>query len=250
MQASAMDDDSMSEEVRGIMDDHHDGKVILIQRACKTNDKETLSTIIANDPKTLVILEKGSSTALHTATMWNSMECLCFLLDIPTIKVNARNAHRSTPLHIAAEQGFIGTTNVLLKAGADVNARDAEGFTPLHLAVRAGNQEAMHILLRSGANVHAVSNRLWKCSHLAAESGHLRILKDLYSLDESLLHAREIRGWLPIHFAAQDGHRDTLCELLEIDDDVNATTHELATPLHLCAQVTFSLHQLTMKNKS
>jgi hypothetical protein len=59
MQQNTMETDSVPTEVHKIDDDMDDRKVILIHRACKTNDKDILSTMLANDPKSLVLFEKG-----------------------------------------------------------------------------------------------------------------------------------------------------------------------------------------------
>ena len=41
-----------------------------------------------------------------------------------------------TPLHLAAEEGYLDMAEVLLDHGADVNAANADGDTPLHLSLK------------------------------------------------------------------------------------------------------------------
>lgn len=40
----------------------------------------------------------------------------------------------STPLHLAASEGLLDCTEILVQAGADVSAKDSVGHTPLDLA--------------------------------------------------------------------------------------------------------------------
>ncbi|MCB1963593.1 MAG: ankyrin repeat domain-containing protein [Rhodocyclaceae bacterium] len=65
---------------------------------------------------------------------------------------DARTAHGSTPLHLAAMNSDTTTLKALLAAGADPNARDQDGSTPLHMAAYASRAEHAQILLEAGAD--------------------------------------------------------------------------------------------------
>lgn len=62
-----------------------------------------------------------------------------------------------TPLHIAANDGFCSSIEVLLNHGADANARGFAGETPLHLAAMNGHVRAVGLLIRRGADLNARS---------------------------------------------------------------------------------------------
>lgn len=60
--------------------------------------------------------------------------------------------HVWTPLEIAASNGHVEVTCLLLRAGANASATDRDGFTPLHWAAVDGHKEVVLVLLRAGAN--------------------------------------------------------------------------------------------------
>lgn len=57
-----------------------------------------------------------------------------------------------TPLHEAANRGFLSVARELLKNGAKVNAAGMDGVTPLHDASVNGHESMVALLLRFGAN--------------------------------------------------------------------------------------------------
>ncbi|TKS92981.1 Ankyrin repeat domain-containing protein 53 [Collichthys lucidus] len=63
----------------------------------------------------------------------NTSKCLRYLLEHGA-DVNATTDSGTTPLHLAASEGFLDCTEILVRAGADVSAQDNEGHTPLDLA--------------------------------------------------------------------------------------------------------------------
>lgn len=53
----------------------------------------------------------------------------------PSCDIDAKNAGKLTPLHIAVHEGLIKIVERLVGFGANVNATDEAGNTPLHLAL-------------------------------------------------------------------------------------------------------------------
>ena len=78
-------------------------------------------------------------------------------------EVNVRDNKRcTTPLHIAAEQGFVDIAAFLLDKDADVHAIDRHGNSPLVVAVnRAGSSDMLNLLLAYKTKVnHKNSQRV------------------------------------------------------------------------------------------
>lgn len=65
---------------------------------------------------------------------------------------------RSTPLHLAAEEGSAECTRLLLNAGASWEARNSRGQAAIHLAALAQSVETMDVLISVGATVNAEDN--------------------------------------------------------------------------------------------
>ena len=72
------------------------------------------------------------------------------------LQVELKGWERKAALHLAAESGKEGKTDLLLKYGADPNVRDNFGQTPLHLA---GRTSVIKLLLKYGADPKAKDNR-------------------------------------------------------------------------------------------
>lgn len=76
-------------------------------------------------------------------------------------RVNRRDCHKQTVLHVACEskdEDDHKSIEVLLRSGADINAQDRKGNTPLHMACQRINESVVETLLRSGADVSVVND--------------------------------------------------------------------------------------------
>ena len=54
---------------------------------------------------------------------------------------------RETPLHLAAQQGFVESARLLLEYGADPNAKNGRGEMPIHLACQVKSPAIISLLL-------------------------------------------------------------------------------------------------------
>lgn len=90
--------------------------------------------------------------------------------------------HGSTPLHLAAWSGHLGTAQILMEApgggqGA-VMARDSQGWTPLYLAARRGHEKLVQALLECAGRA-ADEEALVRAAKTAAAAGHMPVFATL-----------------------------------------------------------------------
>jgi ankyrin repeat protein len=122
------------------------------------------STIRWNKQEVENALEKGADInqpcppfgmlPLQVALRLNLEQVVDYILNLPTINVNAADGYTATALHTAVEKIYTNRFIVpLIKKGCNINHRMLDGNTPLHEAVRSGNLEAVKILITHGADV-------------------------------------------------------------------------------------------------
>jgi ankyrin repeat protein len=95
-------------------------------------------------------------TPLNTAVRLQDREMVTLLLDQGHAAVNGCAGKLSeTALHAAASQGDAAMVRLLLEHKADIHATDKEGYTPLLNAAEHGYMGIIEILVRAGADLAA-----------------------------------------------------------------------------------------------
>jgi ankyrin repeat protein len=87
-------------------------------------------------------------TALQLGCQNRFSEVVELLLSTEGVDVNRPQRFGMTPLHWAAQKGFLGIVGQLVVAGADLNAKDDESWRPIHWAVQNEHKEIVDALLR------------------------------------------------------------------------------------------------------
>jgi len=101
-----------------------------------------------------------SAQDIHGAASRGDSAAVATLLAADAGLVNATDAQRRTPLHVAVLAGRLGVARLLLDRGAPVDARDASDLTPLFMAVNRGHADVVSLLLSRGADASVRSARL------------------------------------------------------------------------------------------
>ncbi|TYZ69191.1 hypothetical protein PybrP1_008882, partial [[Pythium] brassicae (nom. inval.)] len=99
------------------------------------------------------------------------------MLIVSRASVEAEQAHGKTPLHLAAERGFVDVVQELIKAGASVAVQDGSGRSPLSVAVATNRDEIVKLLLAHGAPVNVKDVQGTTPLMEAAKHGRLELAK-------------------------------------------------------------------------
>ncbi|HET9839214.1 MAG TPA: ankyrin repeat domain-containing protein [Candidatus Angelobacter sp.] len=172
------------------------------------------------------------------------------LLTRDSTLVNAKGAHRKTPLHWAAEKNHTELARILIGAGADLDVEVSWGMTPLQWAANMGSREVAEVLLEHGAGPQL---NMW----CAAGLGMLEVVKSFFDGPDRLkpiagqARTRDLgdgrwgKSAPPesyaelvsdaFHIAARNGHVETAKFLLEKGADINHRGFFGAPGLHWAA---------------
>jgi len=166
----------------------------------------------------------------------------------------------SSLLHLAAANGDVATTKILLDAKADWREQDRRGLSPLGVA-RLRNQpgvvqtlrergatenifdvayvgeEAMAIqLLKQDKSLALATNAMGlSVADIAAGTGQVEVLKRLLDSGASSERAGGFEGQTPLHLAAIYNQTNTARLLIRRGAKVNADDRAGFTPLHVAA---------------
>ena len=94
---------------------------------------------------------------LHQSIVAQDVDMLAFALACGA-DVDGVNEAGQSPLHVAASQGAVGSTHMLLEAGANVSVCDGSGEPPLVHAVIQGHRNVAEILVDYGAIEESIKN--------------------------------------------------------------------------------------------
>jgi ankyrin repeat protein len=165
-------------------------------------------------------------TPLHIAAEMGFVECLKALLDAGADVTSQMGNKRNTALHLAAEDDFSDCVKLLLEAGANVNARNLDDQTPLHVACLSQSIETVELLIKHGADVAAT----YRDGRTAL---HASIVKETSSWDCTrvlLEHKVDVNradhfGYTPLHIAALNEFSSCAFMLIEFGADITARTN-------------------------
>ena len=131
----------------------------------------------------------------------------------PTRDTRQTNPHAGPALVDAARAGNLEAAKQHLVAGADVDFRNQQGFTPLHVAAQEGYIKVAELLIAKEANVNT-SGRLIGTTPLdsAALLGHKEMVELLIDSGADI-NPQIITGETPLQRAEQRGH-SAIAEIL------------------------------------
>ncbi|KAG8006076.1 Ankyrin repeat domain-containing protein 53 [Nibea albiflora] len=105
--------------------------------ACLYGQLATVHLLLESRPEWIDGSDRQGRRPVHmvlsSRSSPNTSPCLRCLLEHGA-DVNVTTDSGTTPLHMAASEGFLDCTEILVRAGADVSAQDNAGHTPLDLA--------------------------------------------------------------------------------------------------------------------
>jgi len=165
----------------------------------------TLQAILAAKPQ----LDVHETAALGTAQQLEAM------LREDAEALERPNAFGWTLLHLAAYGGNVGTTELLIRKGADVNVRARSKFrnTPLQTALLTGQYATAKLLLEHGADVLVRQAKGFTPMHEAALLGRFDLIELLLSHGAEI-NSRADNGHTPLAEAIR-GHRHGLATILK-----------------------------------
>jgi ankyrin repeat protein len=234
------------------------------------NEHVSITKLLIQHSANVNIQDKDGVTVLWLASGMGNLEITKLLLDANADYNLVPNEIRLTPIHAAAAYNFIGTIELLVKAGANINEQDADGQTALWQAAEKNNSALIRELCKLGADPNTV-NKEYNASAVtvAVYRGYLDVLNVLHecganfltytAAGESMVHVAShleniqiltllitkfgldvntknlYLGATSLHSAAADGNTTVIQSLIDLGADVNFADANGWTPLHSAA---------------
>jgi ankyrin repeat protein len=136
--------------------------------------------------------------------------------------LNVPQVDGTTALHWAVRQNDAATTDLLIKAGADVKAANRYGLTPIQLAATNGNADIMEKLLSAGVDPNSANSGGETALMTAARTGSVDAVKLLLDRGADVNAKETVRGQTALMWAVLENHPAVVKLLLARGADINA----------------------------
>ncbi|XP_045426329.1 nuclear factor NF-kappa-B p105 subunit isoform X4 [Pipistrellus kuhlii] len=190
------------------------------------------------------VQDENGDCVLHLAIIHLHAQLVRDLLEVTSGLVlddiiNMRNDLYQTPLHLAVITKQEAVVEDLLRAGADLSLLDRLGNSVLHLAAKEGQDRILGILLKHQKAVPLINHPNGEglnAIHVAVMSNSMACLLLLVAAGADVNAQEQKSGRTALHLAVEHDNISLAgCLLLEGDADVDSTTYDGTTPLHIAA---------------
>ncbi|GAB2230294.1 hypothetical protein Drorol1_Dr00014555 [Drosera rotundifolia] len=146
---------------------------------------------------------------------------------------DGRRRQEEEDLHTLARNGDVVGVEIMVSSNPlRVNSRDKHSRTPLHLAAWAGHADVVNCLCKHKADVGAAAMDDMGAIHFAAQKGHLEVVRTLVAHGVSV-KATNRKGMTALHYAAQGSYVDLAKYLVKKGANREAKTKAGKTPIEL-----------------
>ncbi|KAG7171626.1 Transient receptor potential cation channel subfamily A member 1-like 5 [Homarus americanus] len=173
----------------------------------------------------------GGMTPLHLAADKGYISICEILLAKDEVKVSQENDSKATPLHLAALHGSAEVCQMLLRKGARLSATDGEGRTPLHIASLKNYATVVKLLTKKGAPQRTKDDTGSTALHLAASKGSLECCQVLAASAKAVCNDLDHNGNRPLDRAFEKKH-DKAFEFLLLHMPYREHQEEFVLCLH------------------
>lgn len=175
-----------------------------------------------------------SITPLHLAAQNGFLPIVVAMVPKCT-SINVQTSFGATPLYLAATSGHADVVNALLDAGADPLIENRQGDTALKAALSKGHDEAIDALQKRGAvfDVHSLEGVE---ALVAAAHGGLTLTVTRLLENGADPNARSAKDGVALSAAAAQGHAEIVAKLLAAGAEVDPNGSDGGTPLLLAVQ--------------
>ncbi|XP_055484171.1 nuclear factor NF-kappa-B p105 subunit [Psammomys obesus] len=190
------------------------------------------------------VQDENGDSVLHLAIIHLHAQLVRDLLEVTSGLIsddiiNMRNDLYQTPLHLAVITKQEDVVEDLLRVGADMSLLDRWGNSALHLAAKEGHDKILSVLLKSrkaALLIDRPNGEGLNAIHIAVMSNSLPCLLLLVAAGAEVNAQEQTSGRTALHLAVEyDNISLAGCLLLEGDADVDSTTYDGTTPLHIAA---------------
>ena len=179
-----------------------------LHTACGAGELDVVKMLVRAGARVRATNDTG---CLAQAVFCEDTETVRYLLCLPEVDVNHRNADHNTALQEAVLWKQTDVVQVLIDAGADIYTQNYEGRSPLHDACASGLLDIVKMLVRAGAGVRATNHRGRTCLILAAWCGRTEIVRYLVGLPEVELNHRDtVKNYTALEYAVEKNHKDVV----------------------------------------
>jgi ankyrin repeat protein len=152
--------------------------------------------------------------------------------------IDARDASRRTPLHVAVFMAKPDAARTLVRLGADANALERQQYDIVTIAAVADDVPMLKLALEGGCRAGNVTSPYQGTALIAAAHlGHVEVVRTLIAAKAPLDHVNNL-GWTALieSIVLGDGgkrHTATLKSLIDAGANVNLADRSGDTPLTL-----------------
>lgn len=157
-------------------------KSITIHEACAVGLTEQVQFMLEQKPEVINELSSHGFYPLGIAAHFGQEEIVrILLLQHANPNAASKNGYQVFPIHAALSGQHDRIVKQLIEAGAEVNVLQSSRTSPMHLAAQQGNIDLIIVLLEHGADISVRNEFGQTAADLASEKGFHEIAEILKS---------------------------------------------------------------------